>query len=344
MIGGHYTYAEVPLFEFLKVEFGFERNNYDKVGHFAQGFVPALIAREILIRKSVVNGKAWLNFYIVCFCLALSAFYELIEWWVAVLTGEGADAFLGTQGYVWDTQSDMGLALLGAVVAILSLSKYHDSQLRQKTNGGKVMLDIEPVGEFGSKKWCEACAAGGVRLLQEANLPADLEWGFTEDYTHPPERLLADGREKAAYYIMVKDGKVSGGDGVPQECKALPGFHVQIQWATICNQSRSKYGREGQKKRSADEQVMFKAIAEYVDQPNPLGLGGGPKAVWPAEIGAALGKGSEEGGGLHNIAASLQMPSPEFAELPTTEMGVPDFAAMTDEQKKEFLKLCALDV
>lgn len=130
MIGGHYTYAEVPLFEFLKVEFGFERNNYDKVGHFAQGFVPALIAREILIRKSVVNGKAWLNFYIVCFCLALSAFYELIEWWVAVLTGEGADAFLGTQGYVWDTQSDMGLALLGAVVAILSLSKYHDSQLR----------------------------------------------------------------------------------------------------------------------------------------------------------------------------------------------------------------------
>jgi len=206
------------------------------------------------------------------------------------------------------------------------------------------MSKIQPVGEFGSREWCEACAAGGVTLLEDANLPADLEWGFTEDYTHPPTRLLADGREKAAYYIMVKDGKVSGGDGVPEECRALPGFHVKIQWATICNQSGSKYGGAGQKQRSADEQVMFKELAEYVGRENPLGLGGGPKAVWPPEIGAALGKGSEEGGGLHNIAASLQMPSPEFAEFPTTELGVPIFSQMTDDQKKSFLKLCAVDV
>ena len=130
MIGGHYTYAEVPLFESLKTVFDFERNNYDKVGHFVQGFVPAMVAREILIRKNVVNGTAWLNFYIICFCLAFSAFYELLEWWVAIASGESAEAFLGTQGYVWDTQSDMWFALIGAILALMLLSNYHDSQLR----------------------------------------------------------------------------------------------------------------------------------------------------------------------------------------------------------------------
>jgi len=127
MVGGHYTYAEVPLFDGL---FGAERNNYDKVGHFFQGFVPALLAREILIRKNVVNGNAWRNVFIISVCLAFSAFYELIEWWVALTTGEDAEAFLGTQGYVWDTQSDMGLALLGAISALIVLSKLHDSQLK----------------------------------------------------------------------------------------------------------------------------------------------------------------------------------------------------------------------
>ena len=128
MIGGHYTYAEVPFFDGL---FGADRNNYDKVGHFFQGFVPALIAREILLRKNAVNGKTWLNLFIVSISLAFSAFYELIEWWVALATGEDAEAFLGTQGYVWDTQSDMALALLGACVSILLLSKLHDSQLKK---------------------------------------------------------------------------------------------------------------------------------------------------------------------------------------------------------------------
>ncbi|MCK8133282.1 DUF2238 domain-containing protein [Pseudoalteromonas sp. 2CM28B] len=127
MVGGHYTYAEVPWFDNL---FGCERNNYDKVGHFFQGFVPALLAREILLRKNVVNGKGWLNVFVVSICLAFSAFYELIEWWVAVLSGENAEAFLGTQGYVWDTQSDMGIALLGAICSILLLSKVHDKQLK----------------------------------------------------------------------------------------------------------------------------------------------------------------------------------------------------------------------
>jgi putative membrane protein len=126
MIGAHYTYAEVPYFEGL---FGSERNNYDKVGHFFQGFVPALLAREILIRKAIVNGKVWLNVIIVSICLAFSAFYELIEWWVALATGEDAEAFLGTQGYIWDTQSDMGLALLGAITSLLVLARIHNNQL-----------------------------------------------------------------------------------------------------------------------------------------------------------------------------------------------------------------------
>ena len=102
------------------------RNNYDKVGHFAQGFIPAIIAREILLRRQVVNGRRWLNVLIVCICLAISACYELIEWWVALLSGEAADAFLGTQGDIWDTQSDMALALLGAILALLVLTGTHD--------------------------------------------------------------------------------------------------------------------------------------------------------------------------------------------------------------------------
>jgi len=129
MVGGHYTYAEVPLFDTLQELMGSSRNNYDKVGHFAQGFVPALITREIILRKNVINGVKWQNFFIVCFALAFSAFYELIEWWVALTSEEAADAFLGTQGYVWDTQSDMGLALLGAIIALITLSKYHNRQL-----------------------------------------------------------------------------------------------------------------------------------------------------------------------------------------------------------------------
>lgn len=130
MIGAHYTYAKVPLFETFAEYFGSTRNNYDKLGHFAQGFIPAIVAREIFIQRAVINGQKWMNFLIICFCLGFSAFYELIEWWVALASGEDAEAFLGTQGYVWDTQSDMGFALLGAISALLLLAKWHDQQLR----------------------------------------------------------------------------------------------------------------------------------------------------------------------------------------------------------------------
>ena len=131
MVGGHYTYAEVPLFDYIAEIFEHSRNNYDKVGHLAQGFIPAILAREILIRKDVVHGsKIWLNYIILSIILAFSAFYELIEWWVALGTGEDAEAFLGTQGYVWDTQSDMGYALMGGIFALILLSKFHDKQIR----------------------------------------------------------------------------------------------------------------------------------------------------------------------------------------------------------------------
>jgi len=129
MVGGHYTYAEVPLFNDL---FGATRNNFDKLGHFAQGFVPAMVTREIIIRKNIINGRNWQAFFTIAFCLAFSAFYELIEWWVALLSGEDAEAFLGTQGYIWDTQSDMAMALAGAIIALITLSRIHDQQLLTK--------------------------------------------------------------------------------------------------------------------------------------------------------------------------------------------------------------------
>ncbi|MDP1759029.1 MAG: DUF2238 domain-containing protein [Thermodesulfovibrionales bacterium] len=134
MIGGHYTYAEVPLFSWIRDVFHLGRNHYDKVGHFAQGFIPAIISREILIRKSPVKQGRWLFFMVICISLALSATYEFFEWWVSEITGTAAEAFLGTQGYVWDTQSDMFLALLGAITALSLLSRVHDKALSSKNN------------------------------------------------------------------------------------------------------------------------------------------------------------------------------------------------------------------
>ena len=131
MVGGHYTYSEVPLFDFIKDVFNHDRNNYDKLGHFAQGFIPAMVAREIIIRKNIINIEAWRNFFIVCFCLGFSAFYELIEWWVAILSNDSANDFLGTQGYIWDTQSDMAWALFSSIIALILLRKYHDNQLKK---------------------------------------------------------------------------------------------------------------------------------------------------------------------------------------------------------------------
>jgi putative membrane protein len=143
MIGGHYTYAEVPLFNWIRDVFELSRNHYDRLGHFVQGFVPAIIAREILLRKSPLKRGKWLFFIVVSICLAISASYELFEWRVAVTTGGAADAFLGTQGDVWDTQEDMSFALIGAIVSLLTVAKLHDRYLDrmakdpiQKERGG----------------------------------------------------------------------------------------------------------------------------------------------------------------------------------------------------------------
>ncbi len=129
MVGGHYTYAEVPLGDWVRDLVGGDRNNYDKLGHFAQGFVPAIVIREVLVRNAVVARRGWLSLIVISICLAFSAFYELIEWWVALLSEEAAESFLGTQGYVWDTQSDMLLALLGSGLAIVLLGRIHDRQI-----------------------------------------------------------------------------------------------------------------------------------------------------------------------------------------------------------------------
>jgi putative membrane protein len=135
MLGGAYTYARVPLGHWVQEAFALSRNPYDKLGHFMQGFVPAIIAREILLRGGYVQGRRMTAFLCVCVALAISAFYELVEWWSALALGQGADEFLGTQGDPWDTQSDMFLALIGATSALLTLSALHDRQLRRLEAG-----------------------------------------------------------------------------------------------------------------------------------------------------------------------------------------------------------------
>jgi putative membrane protein len=135
MLGGHYTYAKVPLGFWIQDWFGFARNHYDRIGHFAQGFVPAMVAREILLRRSPLTRGKWLFTIVTALCLAISACYEFVEWWAAVLGGSAADAFLGTQGDVWDTQWDMFMALVGAVAAQVLLSRVQDRQLERLGRG-----------------------------------------------------------------------------------------------------------------------------------------------------------------------------------------------------------------
>jgi putative membrane protein len=132
MVGGHYTYAEVPLGFWMEKAFGFARNHYDRIGHFAQGFVPAILVREVLRRKKEpLSRGGWLAFLVSCVCLAISACYEFVEWWTAVATGEAEQAFLGTQGDPWDTQWDMLFALIGSVVSQLLLTRVHERQLAE---------------------------------------------------------------------------------------------------------------------------------------------------------------------------------------------------------------------
>ena len=135
MVGGHYTYAEVPLGEWAKSAFGFARNHYDRLGHLMQGFVPAILAREVLLRRTPLRQGGWLLILVTSVCLAFSALYELIEWAMALATGEAATAFLGTQGDVWDTQWDMFMALFGALLALALLRRLHDRQLASTASG-----------------------------------------------------------------------------------------------------------------------------------------------------------------------------------------------------------------
>ncbi len=129
IVGGHYTYAKVPMGFWVQDLLDLSRNHYDRIGHFAQGFIPAILAREILVRLSPLQRGKWLSFLVVCVCLAFSAFYELIEWWAALIGGDSAESFLGTQGDIWDTQWDMFLALLGAISAQALLGRVHDRSL-----------------------------------------------------------------------------------------------------------------------------------------------------------------------------------------------------------------------
>jgi putative membrane protein len=142
MIGGRYTYAEVPIGNWARDTFHLARNHYDRIGHFAQGFVPALVTRELLLRRSPLERGKWLVFLTTCVCLAISAFYEFIEWWVAVATGEAAQAFLGTQGDVWDTQWDMFMAFLGAITAQVLLSRVHDRAIASMSGRSAPPLGI----------------------------------------------------------------------------------------------------------------------------------------------------------------------------------------------------------
>lgn len=143
MVGGHYSYARVPLGFWMQELFDFSRNHYDRIGHFAQGFVPAIVAREILVRRSPLRPGKWLFFLVTAVCLAISAMYEFVEWWSALLGGEAADAFLGTQGDPWDTQWDMFLALLGALTSQALLGPIHDRELRSFQPSGLTPLEGE---------------------------------------------------------------------------------------------------------------------------------------------------------------------------------------------------------
>lgn len=134
-VGGHYTYARVPLFDWLQPVFGWHRNHFDRLGHFAQGFVPALIARELFIRLRVVPSSGWRFAIVILICMGISAIYELLEWTTALVAGSDSTAFLGTQGDMWDTQKDMFMAFLGAVSALLLMSRWQNKQMRQLPSG-----------------------------------------------------------------------------------------------------------------------------------------------------------------------------------------------------------------
>lgn len=197
--------------------------------------------------------------------------------------------------------------------------------------------------EFAEEEWCWYAAKMGVKMIEEANLDlSKYEWAFTEEYAHTPERLM-NGREVAGYYIMIKDGKLSGGAGVPQEALDLPGFHVNVEWGLIAHPSSFFYGREGQAQRfeggrqlGRDLEAAGKGKAKSTVRKVRTNYEG---PTWPPGVGEALGKHTEQGGGLHNFTAFHLKPSPEVKDLPQTEWGVPILTKMTEQQKQDFYKL-----
>ena len=189
--------------------------------------------------------------------------------------------------------------------------------------------------EFGSLEWCEFAAKTGVKLINQAKVDlSKYEWGFSEEYTHLPKRLLA-GRDKAGFHFMIHNGKVSGGASLAIECLELPGFHVRIEWALIAHASSFIYDLKGQNKRMNDEQILDNDLmmvgkgrktSPYLNKP-----------IWPPGIGEALM--GIDGEGLHNITARRIKHSPELKDFPHTEYGVPILTKMTDEEKTRFYKL-----
>ena len=196
------------------------------------------------------------------------------------------------------------------------------------------MSDLEK-WEFGSLEWCQFAAKTGVELITQAKLDlSKYEWGFSEEYTHLPKRLLA-GRDKVGWHFMIRNGKVSGGASLEKECIELPGFHVAIEWALIAHASSYIYDLKGQEKRQQDEQKLHKELETVGIRSNTNPFKSKP--IWPPGIGEALV--GIDGEGLHNITARRLKHSPELIDFPSTEYGVPILNKMTDEEKTRFYKL-----
>ena len=169
------------------------------------------------------------------------------------------------------------------------------------------MSTLKKEGEFGSKEWGEACAAAAVTILEAADLPEGFEWAFTECYTHPPARLMGGGRQKAGTTSWCKDGEITGGAGEPEEALAIRGFRIRARWAAICNQSGAFYGSEGGRKRGEGQRALRAAIERHVGREDPYGEKQPSEMYWPDTVSGPLMAGSEEGNGLHNIAAAMQI-------------------------------------
>jgi hypothetical protein len=215
-----------------------------------------------------------------------------------------------------------------------------------KPSGDLLKLDIAPPEdkwEFAQKEWCEYASSLGCKMLKDSGLDlTSMNWCFSEEYIYTPERLMGD-REVAGYYFMVKDGELSSGDGVPDHCLSLPGFHVRAAWGLIAHPSGSFYGANGQKERSQDSgrlrQELTDAGRDQEKNPLPVRPANNDGPTWPKGFGSALSVESENGGGLHNFTAFHLKPSPEVVDLPQTKWGVAILSEMSDQQKEDFYQL-----